>query len=402
MWPTLFILALLAALGVHLTWRRRSRHWDELHRQHGEERRALQAQHEQEIRRINAQQAALFDGMVQGVLVLDRAGRIQMVNGALKRLFDQTTDPRGQTLIEALRQHEIEDIAERCRQANAPIVQELQRPGPPLRHLEVTATAIADASGSTPTLLLLFHDVTRLRQLEETRREFVANVSHELRTPLSMITGYVETLLDGAKDDPAVLPRFLETVQRHAQRLTFLIDDLLTISQVESGTLAMQRQSLDLAAAVAEVLEDQTVRAADRGVHLTSEVVAGLRAHADPDRLRQVLSNLVDNAIKYGRPEGSVKVRAEPAAEGWVKVQVEDNGPGVPPEALPRLFERFYRVDRARSREQGGTGLGLAIVKHIVQSHGGEVGVWSEQGRGTTFSFTLPSAEAGDAEPLLG
>jgi two-component system phosphate regulon sensor histidine kinase PhoR len=229
-----------------------------------------------------------------------------------------------------------------------------------------------------------------LKQLENTRQEFVANVSHELRTPLSMIKGYVETLMEGAKDDPELAKKFLQTIEKHTDRLTYLIEDLLTISQLESGRVILHCASQELRPLAEKVINDLKSRAAERKISLTNEVPAGLCAHVDLDRLEQVFWNLIDNAVKYGKADGAVVIggrRGPSQIEMWVK----DDGPGIPAESLVRIFERFYRVDRARSREQGGTGLGLAIVKHVVQCHGGDVWVESEAGKGTRFNFTLAS-----------
>ena len=231
-----------------------------------------------------------------------------------------------------------------------------------------------------------------MKKLERTRQEFVANVSHELRTPLSMIKGYVETLLQGAKDDPAVATRFLQTIEKHADRLTYLIEDLLTISRLESGQVVMNIQKVGLRSVADDVVNDLQSRAGDKQVNLENQVSEDVVVRADADRIQQVLFNLVDNAIKYGHPEGRVWINARPADGPFAEVSVRDNGPGIPPDSLDRVFERFYRADKARSREQGGTGLGLSIVKHIVQSHGGKAWVESEPGRGTTFFFTLPQA----------
>jgi two-component system phosphate regulon sensor histidine kinase PhoR len=268
---------------------------------------------------------------------------------------------------------------------------ELELPGLESRSLQVNATALLHRDGGQQGMILVFHDLTRLKQLENTRREFVANVSHELRTPLSMIKGYVETLINGAKDDPAVATRFLQTIEKHADRLTYLIEDLLTISRLESGQIVLSLQKFELRPLVDEVLNDLRAKAGDKRCTLENNVPPEIAVRADADRLQQVLFNLVDNSIKYGRPEGRVEIRAR-LAHPMVEVSVRDNGPGVPPDAIERIFERFYRVDKARSREQGGTGLGLAIVKHIVQSHGGEVWVKSEPGHGATFYVTLPAA----------
>jgi two-component system phosphate regulon sensor histidine kinase PhoR len=210
-----------------------------------------------------------------------------------------------------------------------------------------------------------------------------------------MIKGYVETLLGGAKDDPATAEKFLQTVERHTNRLTLLIEDLLTISSLESGQIALNPQPIALSTAAEKVLGDFRPRAEAKNVSLRSAIPA-LTARADSNRLHQVLSNLVDNAIKYGRAGGSVVVGGCETGDGQIEVYVQDDGPGIPPEALERIFERFYRVDKARSRDQGGTGLGLSIVKHIVQAHGGKVWAISEPGNGAAFFFTLPKGTGGE------
>ena len=199
-------------------------------------------------------------------------------------------------------------------------------------------------------------------------------------------------MLDGGKDDPAALTRFLEIIDKHANRLTLLIDDLLMLSTLDSGHMRLNLQPISLRAAVQEVTDDLKLRASSRGFVLENAIPGALIAQADPDRLRQVLSNLLDNAIKYGRVEGRATVSARALENKRVEISIRDDGPGIPAEACARIFERFYRADKARSREQGGTGLGLAIVKHVVQAHGGEVRVESEVGEGATFFFTLPAA----------
>jgi two-component system phosphate regulon sensor histidine kinase PhoR len=257
---------------------------------------------------------------------------------------------------------------------------------------------IANGGGRSGGVIVVFHDLTAQTRLENARKEFVANVSHELRTPLSVIKGYVETLIDGARNDPALQLRFLQTIARHADRLTYLIEDLLTLSQLESGGIALNLQQVDLRNQAARVVEDFAVRAAERQMRLVNQAPEALVVRADADRLQQVLVNLVDNAIKYGQRGSEVTLGARLVAPETLDVWVHNEGAGIPAGALPRVFERFYRVDRARSREQGGTGLGLAIVKHIVQSHGGEVRVESLPERGTTFTFTLPRADKPSAK----
>jgi two-component system phosphate regulon sensor histidine kinase PhoR len=258
--------------------------------------------------------------------------------------------------------------------------------------LQVNAAAIFNSAGEREGTILVFHDLTRLKQLERTREEFVANVSHELRTPLSLIKGYVETLLEGARNNPEVAERFLRIIERNAQRLDLLIQDLLTISALESGRVKLNVQPVELRPLADKVFTDLKARAEEKDVKLVNQL-NDLVAAADAHRLEQVFANLVDNAIKYGRTQGSVTVGGQKTDAGKIEVFVQDDGPGIPPEALDRVFERFYRVDKARSREQGGTGLGLSIVKHIVQNHGGEVWANSEPGKGATFFFTLPQGQ---------
>jgi two-component system phosphate regulon sensor histidine kinase PhoR len=219
----------------------------------------------------------------------------------------------------------------------------------------------------------------------------VANVSHELRTPLSLIKSATETLLDGAKDDPAALTRFLQIIDKHANRLALLIDDLLLLSTLDSGGLRLNRQPLQLRATVQDAIEDLQARATARDVALKNLVPGSLVVLADNDRMRQVISNLLDNAIKYGREGGTASVLGEATPDGRLEITVADDGPGIPQDSQTRIFERFYRVDKARSREQGGTGLGLAIVKHVVQAHGGEVRIESEPGNGSRFIINLPA-----------
>lgn len=391
MWPPLALLA-FAALGVTLfAWRRQARalqtrvlDLDRRLRESGDTfRRELEQEH--------AGREVIFDCMIEGLVVLDPAGRIQLLNRAVESLFQITTEARGRTLLEALRRHELQDLADRARTEGQALGVELVLDGPPTRCLEVNATAFHNAQGTRQGVILVFHDVTRLEELEATRREFVANVSHELRTPLTIIKGYVETLLDGARSDPALSLKFLQTIEKHTNRLTFLIEDLLTISQLEDGRVVVNRQWSDLRPLAARVLEDFSSRASARQVTLANAIPESFPIRADLDRLHQVLVNLVDNAIKYGRNGGHVTVAArllEPRER--VEISVADDGPGIPKESLSRIFERFYRVDTARSREQGGTGLGLSIVKHIIQAHGGDVAAESLPGKGTTFRVTLP------------
>jgi two-component system phosphate regulon sensor histidine kinase PhoR len=338
--------------------------------------------------------------MVEGLLLLDERGRIQLANRAFASLFGVTIDIRGRTLMEALRLHELAELVNSLDAQKQVLGYELKLPGLSERWLQINAAAIFNGHGRRHGTVLVFHDLTRLKQLESARQEFVANVSHELRTPLSLIKGYVETLLDGARDNPEVAAKFLQTIDRNAERLKLLIEDLLTVSELESGRVKLSLQAVPLGPLVAKVFEDFKARAAAKSVKLINQA-PDLAVSADADRLEQVLGNLVDNAIKYGRAKGAVTVGGSARDGGQVEVFVQDDGPGIPPEALERVFERFYRVDKARSREQGGTGLGLAIVKHIIQNHGGRVWATSEPGRGAAFYFTLAQGTGTLQQPLL-
>ena len=387
MWFFPFILALAALAGLHLRWRAKFKAQRE---QRAAEIEAAQRQQRQTSLDAKAQQQVLFNSMLEGLLLLDRNRKIYLVNRAFKNLFGLKTELRGKTIVEALRLHELDELILRVEAEQQVLDYEIKLPDLNERWLQVNAAVITNAAGERDGTILVFRDLTRLKQLERTREEFVANVSHELRTPLSLIKGYVETLLDGARDNPEVAERFLKIIDRNAQRLDLLIQDLLTISALESGRIKLDVQPVNLGALVGKVFTDLHSKAENKNVELINELPE-LTVNADANRLDQVFANLVDNAIKYGRANGSVRVGAKTLEDGTLEVFVRDDGPGIPAESLDRVFERFYRVDKARSRDQGGTGLGLSIVKHIVQAHRGEVRVESGPGKGATFFFTLPA-----------
>ncbi len=350
---------------------------------------AAREEREEQLSAGAAEQQALFNSMIEGVLVLDVQGTVRLANEAFEELFNLRQDLRGRSLMEAVRLHDIQEVYDRTLVEGAVRGYDLDLPSLENRTLQINSAAILDGRGRQQGIIIVFHDITRIRELEDTRRDFVANVSHELRTPLSLIKGYVETLIDGAAKDSSRADKFLRIVEKHADRLTFLIEDLLTLSHLESGQLVMNLRQTPLKDVVDRVCEDLSERAADRRIELLNAVGGELLVRADPDRLQQVLFNLIDNAIKYGGDAGTVRITADDGREGKVEVCVTDDGAGIPEDAQSRLFERFFRVDRARSREQGGTGLGLAIVKHIVQSHGGDLRVESQIGQGTSFCFSL-------------
>lgn len=348
---------------------------------------------EAELREQTQRTAALFDRMIEGLIVVDATGRIRLANRAAGEMFGFELPATDRTILEATRHHEVAAVVSRLDLAPEVLGHELRLEGvSATRFFQVNALALRDAGGSRDGAILVFHDLTRLRQLESVRQEFVANVSHELRTPLSLIKSATETLIDGGKKDPVALTRFLGIIDKHANRLTLLIDDLLLLSTLDSGRMQLNLQPVALRKAAQEAMEDFLPRASARGVTLENNVPLALIARADDDRLRQVLSNLLDNAIKYGRSEGKVTINGRALPDGRVEMSVRDDGPGLAPEASARVFERFYRADKARSREQGGTGLGLAIVKHVMQAHGGEVHLESKLGEGAEFFITLPAA----------
>ncbi|HMP81346.1 MAG TPA: ATP-binding protein [Verrucomicrobiota bacterium] len=396
---TLVVIAAGAALLLqHKSWQRKLSAAEAARK---DEIQSLKRHETEAAHKLQAEQEALFNSMIEGVLVLDEAGRIRLANRAFSQLFGGQTHLRGKTLIEAFRSHEISDLVERLGGQGSVLDYEMKLPGLEERWLQVNAASIGGNGGKGHGTIVVFHDLTRLKQLERTREEFVANVSHELRTPLSMIKGYVETLLEGARNDPEVAEKFLRTVDRNARRLDALIQDLLAISELESGRVKLTLGTVSLGSVVEKVFTDLKTRALAKDVKLRDES-GDLNVTADEGRLQQVLTNLVDNAIKYGRTGGTVVIGGREIKGDKVELTVRDDGPGIPADALERVFERFYRVDKARSRDQGGTGLGLSIVKHIVQSHGGTVWATSEPGRGTAFYFTLPKGLGGAQQELIG
>jgi two-component system phosphate regulon sensor histidine kinase PhoR len=388
---SLLLLALLTAAACVAWWQRARRLMEKARseRETDERNRA----HTEALHAVTSRMEAMLDSMIEGLIVIDTRGRITLANRAAERLFSFSRMMIGGTLLEVIRHHEIAALASRVNAGEDVVEHEVRLESPQRRVLQVSAVALRDAAQAPAGAVLVFHDVTQLRKLEGLRQDFVANVSHELRTPLSLIKSAAETLIDGGKDDAAALRRFLEIIDKNANRLTLLIDDLLLLAHLDSGRVELQLEPVVISVFVKETLDEFSAKANARGTILEHEVPAGLVAQADPGRLHQVLANLIDNAIKYGAANGRVTVRGRALADGRIEVGVRDDGPGIPPDALARVFERFYRVDKARSREQGGTGLGLAIVKNVIQAHGGDVRVASVLGAGTEFFFTLPAAK---------
>ena len=386
------LLLILLAAAAWMAWWLRGR-WLADRARHARETDELKQQHADDLHANAARMEAMLDSMIEGLIVLDAAGRVKLVNRAAERIFNFSRMMAGGTLLEAIRHHEIAAIAARVAAETSAIEREVRIEGPAPRVLQISAVALRDAAQAPAGAVLVVHDVTRVRELEGVRQDFVANVSHELRTPLSLIKSAAETLLDGGKNDPVALTRFLEIIDKHANRLTLLIDDLLLLASLDSNRVELHLGPVLLRTASQLALDDFADKARARGVALDNAVPAGLAARADPERLHQAISNLIDNAIKYGSAEGHVVLTGRALDDGRVELSVRDDGPGIPAEATARIFERFFRVDKARSREQGGTGLGLAIVKNIITAHGGEVRVESTPGAGTAFFLTLPAAK---------
>jgi two-component system phosphate regulon sensor histidine kinase PhoR len=382
------VLFLVLLIGVGVAWWLSLGRLKKAEMKYAEELAVLRSAHEQTIREHDRRLQAVLDSMVEGIVVLDHHQRVVLTNRAAADIFGFPQPAQGRALLETVRHHEIATLAARLTHEPAVLGYELRIEETPPRFLQVNAVAFKTGQGSGA--VFVFHDLTRIRQLEGVRQEFVANVSHELRTPLSLIKGATETLLDGARSDPVALNRLLSIIDRHADRLTLLIDDLLLLAKLDSDRVKLNLQFLPLRLTVQEVVDDLATQASAREITIENELPSGIVGQVDPERFRQVLFNLIDNAVKYGRPAGKVKITGRALNDAFVELCVEDDGPGIPADARARVFERFFRADKARSREQGGTGLGLAIVKHVVQAHGGEVRVESELGHGAAFYFTVP------------
>ena len=332
------------------------------------------------------QQAAVLDTMADAVILVDSENRTVLSNSAAHELlaFDA---PSGAPLSSVLRDHDLRDLVTLCRESGERRHAEIALSSP-RRSLSATATPIAGEPETS--VLLMLHDLTPTRQLETTRREFVANVSHELRNPLASVKAMVETLEGGAVNDAAAVSNFLHRINREVDRMSAMVNDLLNLSEIEGGRLELHREPVDAAAAIASVRSDMEHRIAETGVAVTITPSDGAVALGDAEKLRQVIANLLDNALKFTPRGGTIELCADSRERDDVLVQVRDSGPGIAPDHLPHLFERFYKAER--SRHDVGTGLGLAIAKHIVELHGGEIGVESTQGAGATFWFTLPRA----------
>ncbi len=333
----------------------------------------------------------VLDTTRECVLVVDADLRIAVANEAAGVAFGGGgVAPEGRRLTEVTRDLDLHEAFRVALVSQVASDVRLEQKSGEKRRFDVHVAPIElDGAGYA---IGFFYETTQLDRLELVRQEFLSNISHELRTPLTSILAFVETLEDGAVDDPANNRRFLEVIRRNAERMHNLIADILELSLIESGRVSVDIREVRLAAAVQEVMTALSAKAEAREIELKNEVGPTVLVHADPVRLEQMLTNLVDNAIKFNRQGGSVTV-GHARSDGRDIVAVTDTGEGILPEHAERSFERFYRADRARSREVGGTGLGLAIVKHLARLHGGEVSLDSVLGSGSTFSIELPALE---------
>ena len=361
------------------------------------------AQRQREIARHIADEdfslRAILTSMVEGVLIADSNMQIRLVNDRLERMFSLPKSPIDRTVMEVFRNHLLHQVIRRSLDTGEPQSAELQseiNDGDQFqpKHFQITSVSLRPREPeSLPRALVIFHDVSQIRSLEAVRKEFVANVSHELRTPLSIITGYLETLIEG-RDDQETNLRFLRTMQKHAQRLNLLIEDLLTLSQLESRKISLHFEVVDLSESVHRVLEQLDSRIREGGAIVSTRIPNNLpRVEADAFRIDQALHNLLDNALKHSNKSGA-RISIEAYCETTtVVVNISDDGVGIPLGDQPHIFERFYRVHKDRSRDAGGTGLGLSIVKHIVQAHGGSITVQSRPGAGAAFVMSLPVSQ---------
>ncbi len=337
---------------------------------------------------------AIVGALADGLVVADRERRIRLTNRAFREAFQLGPEINGLTLLESVRDAALErllgELLDRGETQHGAIV--LQRGPAPERHFEVVLEPIKDEVGEVSGAVILFRDVTELRQTEALRRDFIANVSHELRTPLSILRGYLETLLENPKQSPAELLRIFEVMERHSNRLNLLVDDVLSLARLEGPGMALDVTMIRPANFLRGIMHDWEKKFRSKNLRAELEAPENLPPlRGDEARLQEVVYNLLDNAVKYSPPGGRITVAAARNHEHLI-LSVSDDGPGIPARDLPRIFERFYRADKARHRELGGTGLGLSIVKHIAQLHGGSVDAESEIGRGTTVRVHLPIA----------
>jgi two-component system phosphate regulon sensor histidine kinase PhoR len=332
----------------------------------------------------------IFSAMQDALLVVDSNRQVILTNQTFRKLFDAPEISVATPLLEIVRDATLDRLLTDAFRGDGAVRCELTLDA---SQIELHAVATKNDGGEITGALVLFHDITELKKMDQVRRDFVANVSHELRTPLSILRGYIETLLDSPETSREELSRILRVMERHSKRLDLLAGDLLTLAQLESANPHLQLGDIDLSSFLREVIHDLEKKLANKHLQLLVDVSPDLPPiHADRTRLQEALYNLIDNAVKYSRERGEIRLSAR-QHDGEIELTVSDDGIGIAKEDLPRIFERFYRADKARSPDKvRGTGLGLAIVKHIAQLHGGRVEAESELEKGTTIRLVLPSA----------
>jgi two-component system phosphate regulon sensor histidine kinase PhoR len=352
-----------------------------------------QQQLDQQIAGRESGTQTILGTMQDGLLVVDTRGYITLMNRTFEDLFELRDGALGAPLLETVRHATLDRLIAETLRTGKPKRSELMLTDSKSnaeRHVEVNAVPMKDDVDRTTGAVVLFHDITQLKRLDQVRKDFVANVSHELRTPLSILRGYIETLVDHPETSRGELSRILQVMERHSKRLGLLIDDLLSLAQLESSHTNLEIGQVRLRELFDHVLRDWKEKFAEKNL----KVIVDLQSDAPPiradgTRLQEVLYNLLENAVKYSRENGEIRLQAA-QRNSEIVLSVSDDGIGISKDDLPRIFERFYRADKARTRELGGTGLGLAIVKHIAQLHGGRVEAESEPGRGTTIRVLLP------------
>ncbi len=331
----------------------------------------------------------ILGSMIEGVIAMDKDTRVVSTNPAIEKIFNVSREgARGKLFLEVIPNNDILEIISSVLEKKEVISKELTLVWPLQRTFQINASPIL-GKDSVNGCLLVIHDISQIRRLERVRSDFVANVSHELKTPLTSILGFVETLLEGALEDKENSRQFLKIIAEHAKRLDNLTNDLLSLSFLESQQAQLKKEKLSLQELTDKVLSGFRSQLKKKQIEARNRLPSGFIVSADKNKIEQVLTNLIDNAIKFNKEKGWINIDLQDAYHG-IKILVEDSGQGIPEKDIPRIFERFYRVDKARSRELGGTGLGLSIVKHVVELHGGSVSVESTEGLGSKFWFILP------------
>lgn len=337
----------------------------------------------------NSTMQAILGSMIEGVIAVDKDAKIISINPAIEEIFKvKKEQTEGRFLLEVIRNNEIAEIVNNILQSKGVVSKEISLVWPVQRIFQVNASALFEKEAVSGCVIVI-HDITEIRKLEKMRSDFVANVSHELKTPLTSIKGFVETLLEGALDDKENSLNFLNIIQDQTERLNNLINDLLELSHIESGEISLKLEEVNLCKFFERVALGFRSKIKKKNIEIKNELPDNMIIKADKEKIEQVIINLIDNAIKFNKDNGFIRIYSEDMDEK-VKIIVEDSGVGIPEKDTPRIFERFYRVDKAHSRELGGTGLGLSIVKHIIELHGGSVGVESTEGLGSKFYFTIP------------